>query len=102
MTDIIKFQIIELIALNEQLSKIQNEIQNKRIEIQEKSGIYGDDFESLYYDTAMELQELKSEFHGMTWDEDPENDVPLDGDHDDTMRSIGWGMDEDYCPGEMI
>ena len=39
------------------------------------------------------------------WEEDAffeAEDVPLDGDHDDTMRSIGWGTDEDYCPGEMI
>jgi hypothetical protein len=26
----------------------------------------------------------------------PYNDVPLDGDHDSTMTSIGWGTDEDY------
>jgi hypothetical protein len=25
-----------------------------------------------------------------------EDDVPLDGDHDSTMTSIGWGCDEDY------
>ena len=24
------------------------------------------------------------------------DDVPLDGDHDSTMTSIGWGTDEDY------
>lgn len=26
----------------------------------------------------------------------PYDDVPLDGDHDSTMTSIGWGTDEDY------
>ena len=26
----------------------------------------------------------------------PAEDVPLDGDHDSTMTSIGWGTDEDY------
>ncbi len=24
------------------------------------------------------------------------DDCPLDGDHDNTMQSIGWGTDEDY------
>lgn len=26
----------------------------------------------------------------------PYDDCPLDGDHDSTMESIGWGLDEDY------
>jgi hypothetical protein len=26
----------------------------------------------------------------------PYDDCPLDGDHDSTMTSIGWGTDEDY------
>ena len=24
------------------------------------------------------------------------DDIPLDGDHDSAMTSIGWGTDEDY------
>ena len=27
---------------------------------------------------------------------DDYDDCPLDGDHDSTMESIGWGTDEDY------
>jgi hypothetical protein len=27
---------------------------------------------------------------------EPYDDCPLDGDHDSTMESIGWGTDEDY------
>jgi hypothetical protein len=62
------------------------------------NGGYGPILDEL---AAQETAEYESvcpncEDEGCEFCDFPENDVPLDGDHDSAMASAGWGTDEDY------
>lgn len=56
-----------------------------------------DDHNDFYGEvTADDLDRLGDMIHGEDWDDEDYYDDSMDGDHDSSMESAGWGTDEDY------